>query len=162
MKTIVDTDNQSTLATVPLPPSSYSPPLAPSPKVLAYLVRRGRIAASKMALATTDHGPLPASTSEPFTLPPPVAVTPCDPWPRPYYLQENLRRVQPYHYTYNTYCEARWRGREILEIFTDEFRDRPVEYYVSVPQERGEEMRYMLLDLPGGGAERSIHAGVVG
>jgi len=38
--------------------------------------------------------------------------------------------VTPYHYTYNTNCKERWRGREILEIFKDEFRDRPVEYYV--------------------------------
>lgn len=60
-----------------------------------------------------------------------MAVTPCDPWPRPYYLQDGLRRVQPYHFTYNTYCKERWRGRPILEIFADEFRDRPVEYYVS-------------------------------
>ncbi|KAF2157568.1 pseudouridine synthase [Myriangium duriaei CBS 260.36] len=61
--------------------------------------------------------------------PPAVAITPCDPWPRPYYLHEGLRRVAPYHFTYNTWCKERWRGRPILEIFADEFRDRPVEYY---------------------------------
>ncbi|KAI9793884.1 MAG: hypothetical protein M1816_007136 [Peltula sp. TS41687] len=61
--------------------------------------------------------------------PPEVVTTPCDPWPRPYYLKDGLRRVLPYHFTYNTYCKERWRGRELLDIFVSEFRDRPAEYY---------------------------------
>ncbi|KAF2705729.1 pseudouridine synthase [Pleomassaria siparia CBS 279.74] len=65
----------------------------------------------------------------PFTEPPPVVITPCDPWPPPYYLEDGLRKVTPYHYTYNTFCKERWRGREILDIFASEFRDRPTEYY---------------------------------
>ena len=65
-----------------------------------------------------------------FSAPPEVLTTPCDPWPRPYYLEDGLRKVHPYHYTYNTYCKERWRGRELLDIFVDEFRDRPKEYYV--------------------------------
>lgn len=65
----------------------------------------------------------------PFTEPPPVLTTPCDPWPPPYYLEDGLRKVTPYHYTYNTFCKERWRGREILDIFASEFRDRPTEYY---------------------------------
>lgn len=73
------------------------------------------------------HKPEP----ETFEEPPAVITTPVgDMWPRPYYLENGLRRVQPYHFTYNTYCKQRWRGRELLEIFTDEFRDRPAEYYV--------------------------------
>ncbi|KAH9885167.1 pseudouridine synthase [Xylariomycetidae sp. FL2044] len=57
-------------------------------------------------------------------------VAPCDStWPRPYYLENGLRRVAPYHYTYNTWCKERWRGRQILDIFESEFRDRPLEYY---------------------------------
>ncbi|KAH8696690.1 putative DRAP deaminase [Talaromyces proteolyticus] len=60
--------------------------------------------------------------------PPAVAITPCDP-PAPYYFEGGLRRVKPYHYTYNTYCKERWRGRTLLDIFTSEFRDRPAEYY---------------------------------
>ncbi|KAI7199302.1 pseudouridine synthase [Hortaea werneckii] len=68
---------------------------------------------------------------QPDYLPPPpkVVTTPCDPWPRPYFLEDGLRRVKPYHFTYNTNVKQRWRGREILDIFTDEFRDRPKEYY---------------------------------
>lgn len=72
----------------------------------------------------------PKEEPEIFEPPPKVVVTPCDPWPRPYILDEGLRRVAPYHFTYNTNCKQRWRGREILDIFKDEFRDRPVEYYV--------------------------------
>jgi len=73
----------------------------------------------------------PLEEKKPFQEPPPVIVTPCDPWPRPYYLEQGLRRVAPYHFTYNTYCKERWRGRELLDIFSSEFRDRPLEYYVS-------------------------------
>ena len=63
--------------------------------------------------------------------PPDVVTTPCDPWPRPYYLEDGLRKVHPYHFTYNTYCKERWRGRKLLDIFATEFRDRPQAYYVS-------------------------------
>ncbi|GAB7347149.1 hypothetical protein MBLNU459_g3268t3 [Dothideomycetes sp. NU459] len=80
-----------------------------------------------MALTTID--PPPPEEPQVFEPPPAVVITPCDPWPRPYYLEDGLRKVLPYHFTYNTWCKQRWRGREILEIFADEFRDRPVEYY---------------------------------
>lgn len=101
--------------------------LRPSPRVLEYLLRKGRIPASSMAVVAVEE-----KKEEPEILAPPpkTAVTPCDPWPRPYILDGGLRRVAPYHFTYNTFCKERWRGREILEIFQDEFRDRPVEYYV--------------------------------
>ncbi|KKA29768.1 hypothetical protein TD95_004914 [Thielaviopsis punctulata] len=54
-----------------------------------------------------------------------------DIWPRPYYFEDGLRRVKPYFFTYNTYCKQRWRKRELLDIFTSEFRDRPPAYYKS-------------------------------
>ncbi|CAK42625.1 uncharacterized protein An15g06730 [Aspergillus niger] len=66
---------------------------------------------------------------DPVQKPPEVAITPCDPWPAPYYFEGGLRRVKPYHYTYNTFCKERWRGRELVDIFLSEFRDRPAEYY---------------------------------
>lgn len=105
--------------------------VAPSTRVVEYLIRKGRIPASKMALTVGDHH-FPALDDKPDVLEPPpqVVTTPCDPWPRPYYLEGNLRRVLPYHFTYNTYCKERWRGREILDIFASEFRDRPLDYYV--------------------------------
>lgn len=99
-----------------------------SQRVLEYLIHKGRIPASQMAIVPVEEEP--REKPEVFDPPPKVATTPCDPWPRPYYLEHGLRRVAPYHYTYNTYCKQRWRGRSLLEIFTDEFRDRPVEYYV--------------------------------
>jgi len=74
------------------------------------------------------YPPLP-DDKFPFKEPPPVVITPCDPWPPPYYLEDNLRKVKPYHFTYNTFCKERWRGREILDIFASEFRDRPAAYY---------------------------------
>ncbi|KAH7313852.1 pseudouridine synthase [Stachybotrys elegans] len=59
-----------------------------------------------------------------------VLITPVgDPWPRPFYIDGDLRRMKPYHYTYNTRCKERWRGRSLIEIFESEFRDRPLEYY---------------------------------
>jgi len=60
---------------------------------------------------------------------PPVLTTPCDPWPRPYFLEEGLRRVTPYFFTYNTSVKERWRGRKLIDVFDSEFRDRPLEYY---------------------------------
>jgi len=62
--------------------------------------------------------------------PPGVVITPVDPTIPPWYIEDGLRRVRPYFYTYNTYCKERWRGRSIFSIFAAEFRDRPEEYYV--------------------------------
>ncbi|KAK7754678.1 DRAP deaminase [Diatrype stigma] len=52
-----------------------------------------------------------------------------DPWPRPYIIEDGLRRVAPYHYTYNTFVKQRWIGRTLIEVFESEFRDRPLAYY---------------------------------
>lgn len=108
--------------------------LAPSPRILAYLVRKGRLNGAVMTIEQpTVHVGHPEKfppTPEKFEPPPEVVTTPCDPIPRPYYIEGGLRRVAPYHYTYNTYCKERWRGKEILEIFATEFRDRKPEYYV--------------------------------
>lgn len=89
-----------------------------------------------MAVVTTNptvhEFPLHYGRTHP---PPPIqlpqtALTPAgDPWPRPYYLENGLRRVAPYHYTYNTYCKQRWRNRTLLDIFASEFRDRDRAYY---------------------------------
>jgi len=105
--------------------------LAPSPRIIALLARRRAAKVTTMALVevpqTTAYPPL--EEKKPLQDPPAVAITPCDPWPRPYFLENGLRRVAPYHFTYNTYCKERWRGRELLDIFSSEFRDRPLEYY---------------------------------
>lgn len=82
-----------------------------------------------MVLTIVEQAGPPTISAAPFVPPPPVVTTPCDPWPRPYYLADGLRKVMPYHYTYNTNCKERWRGREILEIYATEYRDRKPEYY---------------------------------
>ncbi|KAA8912902.1 DRAP deaminase [Sphaerosporella brunnea] len=48
-----------------------------------------------------------------------------------YYFEDGLRKVYPYYFTFNTFCKERWRGKSLLEIFSTEFRDRPVEYYAA-------------------------------
>jgi tRNA pseudouridine synthase 9 len=83
-----------------------------------------------MSLVPVEPGLKPIIERKPPRPPPKVVTTPCDPWPRPYYFENGLRKLHPYHFTYNTYCKQRWRGRELLEIFVSEFRDRPPEYYV--------------------------------
>jgi hypothetical protein len=68
-----------------------------------------------MALTVVESPPMEPEVLEP---PPDVALTPCDPWPQPYYLEDGLRRVciayevymticnwiqvAPYHFTYQT------------------------------------------------------------
>lgn len=82
-----------------------------------------------MALTPVDTT-LKVPPPDPVEEPPKVAVTPCEPPTGPYYFEGGFRRVSPYHYTYNTFCKERWRGRELVDIFISEFRDRPPEYYV--------------------------------
>lgn len=83
----------------------------------------GRLVASGTHPVPSDD----AVTSEPESVLPLPA--PSWPWPRPYYLEDGLRRVTPYFYTYNTWCKERWRGRQLVDVFESEFRDRPLEYY---------------------------------
>lgn len=112
-----------------IPPKSLQ--VAYSPRILRHLIRTGKIPPSSMALTTVEPGlTFPKERDIQAPAPPEVVTTPCDPWPRPYYLEDGLRRVYPYHFTYNTFCKERWRGRGILDIFASEFRDRPAEYYV--------------------------------
>lgn len=65
--------------------------LAPSPRVLAWLLKHGRIPPSRMALTVVQPAP---EQPEVLEAPPDTAITPCDPWPRPYYLEDGLRRVR--------------------------------------------------------------------
>jgi hypothetical protein len=38
-----------------------------------------------------------------------------------------MRKVNPY---YKSFAKGRWFERTILEVFSSEFRDRSIEYYV--------------------------------
>ncbi|OJJ65061.1 hypothetical protein ASPSYDRAFT_27024 [Aspergillus sydowii CBS 593.65] len=83
-----------------------------------------------MSVLPVDATPkLEVPPAQPIQEPPKVAVTPCEGLPVRYYFEGGLRRVYPYHYTYNTYCKERWRNRELIDIFTTEFRDREPGYY---------------------------------
>ncbi|KAK9463034.1 pseudouridine synthase [Lipomyces oligophaga] len=48
---------------------------------------------------------------------------------------DGLRRVPPYYFTYLTYCKARWRDKNIFEVFSKEFRDKEPDYYRQKIQE---------------------------
>lgn len=41
-----------------------------------------------------------------------------------------LLKIAPYWHDYATHAKARWIGRELLEVYTNEFRDRTKEYYL--------------------------------
>lgn len=43
-----------------------------------------------------------------------------------------MRKVKPYYFEYKSFAKGRWFGRTILEVFSSEFRDRSVDYYVTV------------------------------
>lgn len=46
-----------------------------------------------------------------------------------YSIHNHLRRVTPYYFTYLTYCKLRWRDRSLIDIFTEEFRDKEPDHY---------------------------------
>lgn len=46
-----------------------------------------------------------------------------------YIIEGRLRRVNPYFFTYLTYCKLRWRDRKLVDIFVNEFRDRDADFY---------------------------------
>jgi tRNA pseudouridine synthase 9 len=106
------------MASPTIPPAEPSPEPAPAPQE----------ATAPPPLALEKYKPQKKSKKQPPL--PDVLTTPSgDIWPRPYYFEDGLRKVKPYHWTYQTYVKERWRDRTLLEVFTSEFRDRPVEYY---------------------------------
>ena len=86
-----------------------------------------------MALTVSEVAEVCSKNDDPLPDPPPsdvpLTTTVGDPSPRPYVIEDGLRRVAPYYYTYNTFCKQRWRDRTLLDIFASEFRDRTAEYY---------------------------------
>lgn len=98
--------------------------------------------AQALAVTTRTMDPLPSEAGAPTRQDRPKRthkakgaqrepiITPLGvPWPPPYYFEDGLRRIKPYHWTYNTYCKERWRGRTLIEVYESEFRDRTAEYY---------------------------------
>lgn len=52
-----------------------------------------------------------------------------------YTISGKLRQIEPYYFTYLTYCKLRWRDRTLIDIFSNEFRDRDEAYYRKSIQE---------------------------
>lgn len=50
-----------------------------------------------------------------------------------YYVENGLRKVYPYFYTFSSLARDRWVGKKIIEVFGKEFRLLPPEIYVSQP-----------------------------
>ncbi|KAF0278319.1 hypothetical protein FOG50_00802 [Hanseniaspora uvarum] len=46
-----------------------------------------------------------------------------------YTIDDQYRKVEPYYFTYKTYCKERWRNTNIHELLTTEFRARKPEDY---------------------------------
>ncbi|XP_057660868.1 uncharacterized protein LOC130896656 isoform X1 [Diorhabda carinulata] len=46
-----------------------------------------------------------------------------------YYIENGLRKVYPYYFTFTTFTKGRWVGEKILDIFAREFRAHPAEEY---------------------------------
>ncbi|KQS70600.1 uncharacterized protein Dere_GG10383, isoform C [Drosophila erecta] len=46
-----------------------------------------------------------------------------------YYMENALRKVYPYYFTFTTFTKGRWVGEKILDIFSREFRAHPAEEY---------------------------------
>ncbi|XP_070574843.1 pseudouridylate synthase RPUSD2-like [Ptychodera flava] len=48
-----------------------------------------------------------------------------------YYMDNGLRKVYPYYYTFSTHCKGRWVGITLHEVFRREFRSESPEYYAA-------------------------------
>ena len=48
-----------------------------------------------------------------------------------YYIENNLRKVYPYYYTYKAFCKRRWLGLKVIDVFRSEFRSLPSENLVN-------------------------------
>lgn len=61
-----------------------------------------------------------------------VWQTPANPPERTDYIFRNGRRhVRPYYFEFISHVKNRWAGKTIVDLFTEEFKGRPYDYYVS-------------------------------
>ncbi|KAM6570388.1 hypothetical protein CsatB_018373 [Cannabis sativa] len=61
-----------------------------------------------------------------------VWQTPANPPERHDYIFRNGRRhVRPYYFEFIAHVKNRWAGKTIVDLFAEEFKGRPYEYYVS-------------------------------
>ncbi|XP_078699317.1 pseudouridylate synthase RPUSD2-like [Branchiostoma floridae x Branchiostoma belcheri] len=45
------------------------------------------------------------------------------------YIENGLRKVRPYFFTFEAFAKGRWLGRTVMDIFSSEFRAHPPEHY---------------------------------
>ncbi|XP_057767531.1 RNA pseudouridine synthase 7 isoform X3 [Salvia miltiorrhiza] len=61
-----------------------------------------------------------------------VWQTPANPPHRQDYIfRDGVRYVRPYYFEFISHAKNRWAGKTIVDLFTDEFKGRPRDYYVS-------------------------------
>ncbi|KAM7480183.1 hypothetical protein LguiA_028396 [Lonicera macranthoides] len=61
-----------------------------------------------------------------------VWQTPANPPERNDYIFRNgIRYVKPYYFEFISHAKNRWAGKTIVDLFADEFKGRPRDYYVS-------------------------------
>ncbi|XP_075700918.1 pseudouridylate synthase RPUSD2 [Rhinoderma darwinii] len=51
------------------------------------------------------------------------------------YIENGLRKVRPYYFDFETYCKGRWLGKSLSQVFSEEFRSEPLEYYKQAAQD---------------------------
>ncbi|EDV26051.1 uncharacterized protein TRIADDRAFT_1807, partial [Trichoplax adhaerens] len=51
-----------------------------------------------------------------------------------YYIENGLRHIRPYNFTFTTHAKGRWVGKKLIDIFKNEFSSSPVEYYINAIQ----------------------------
>ncbi|XP_073225365.1 RNA pseudouridine synthase 7 isoform X2 [Cicer arietinum] len=61
-----------------------------------------------------------------------VWQTPANPpLPQDYIFRNGTRYVRPYYFEFIAHVKNRWAGKTIVDLFAEEFKGRPYEYYVS-------------------------------
>ncbi|XP_057423384.1 RNA pseudouridine synthase 7 [Lotus japonicus] len=61
-----------------------------------------------------------------------VWQTPANPpLPQDYIFRNGFRFVRPYYFEFIAHVKNRWAGKTIVDLFAEEFKGRPYEYYVS-------------------------------
>ncbi|KAK4569146.1 hypothetical protein RGQ29_004515 [Quercus rubra] len=61
-----------------------------------------------------------------------VWQTPANPpEPQDYILRNGRRHVRPYYFEFISHVKNRWAGKTIVDLFAEEFKGRPYDYYVS-------------------------------
>ncbi|CAI9754027.1 unnamed protein product [Fraxinus pennsylvanica] len=58
--------------------------------------------------------------------------TPANPPQRhDYIFRDGIRYVRPYYFEFISHAKNRWAGKTIVDLFAEEFKGRPHDYYVS-------------------------------